>query len=71
MRLIVGLPGIVLLVWLVHFMVKRFKKLYEAIKNDKYLVGQRLVNYDHRKRRAASTASGAGGAGGDGAGGLL
>lgn len=43
-------------------MVRRFKKLYEAIKNDKYLVGQRLVNYDHRKRanqRAASAAAAA------------
>lgn len=41
-------------------MVKRFRKLYEAIKNDKYLVGQKLVNYDHRKKasqRASSVAS--------------
>lgn len=42
------------------FVAKRFRRLYEAIKNDKYLVGQRLVNYDHRRRaseRASSTAS--------------
>lgn len=54
------------MVCFLHFVVKRFRKLYEAIKNDKYLVGQRLVNYDHRKRasqRAASTASTGSGAG--------
>ncbi|XP_030751678.1 E3 ubiquitin-protein ligase MARCH6 [Sitophilus oryzae] len=32
--------------------IRQFKKLYEHIKNDKYLVGQRLVNYDHRKAKA-------------------
>lgn len=55
------ISALFLLVCLLHFVVKRFKKFYEAIKNDKYLVGQRLVNYDHRKRasqRASSTASG-------------
>lgn len=31
--------------------IRQFKKLYEHIKNDKYLVGQRLVNYDHRKAK--------------------
>lgn len=33
---------------LITFEVRQFKKLYEHIKNDKYLVGQRLVNYEHR-----------------------
>lgn len=33
------------------FQIKQFKKLYEHIKNDKYLVGQRLVNYDHRRAK--------------------
>jgi E3 ubiquitin-protein ligase MARCH6 len=33
--------------------IKQFKKLYVAIKNDKYLVGQRLVNYDHQRRKRA------------------
>lgn len=35
---------------LIHLQIRQFKKLYEHIKNDKYLVGQRLVNYDHRKK---------------------
>ncbi|KAK4874497.1 hypothetical protein RN001_013857 [Aquatica leii] len=35
--------------------IKQFKKLYEHIKNDKYLVGQRLVNYDHRRAKAQSS----------------
>ncbi|XP_012226741.1 E3 ubiquitin-protein ligase MARCHF6 [Linepithema humile] len=30
--------------------IRQFKKLYEHIKNDKYLVGQRLVNYEHRNK---------------------
>ncbi|XP_074036205.1 E3 ubiquitin-protein ligase MARCHF6 isoform X2 [Leptinotarsa decemlineata] len=36
---------------LVYLQIKQFKNLYEHIKNDKYLVGQRLVNYDHRKKK--------------------
>lgn len=39
---------------LATFQVRQFQKLYEHIKNDKYLVGQRLVNYDHRRQKAAS-----------------
>ncbi|XP_046484590.1 E3 ubiquitin-protein ligase MARCH6 [Neodiprion pinetum] len=35
---------------LISFQVRQFKKLYEHIKNDKYLVGQRLVNYEHRNK---------------------
>ncbi|KAF6019913.1 MARCH6 [Bugula neritina] len=31
------------------FNFKQFKKLYEHIKNDKYLVGKQLVNYDQPK----------------------
>lgn len=41
------------------FQVKQFSKFYIAIKNDKYLVGQRLVNYDHRKKRAEAQAAAA------------
>lgn len=44
---------------IVIFQIKQFKKLYVAIKNDKYLVGQRLVNYDHRKRRSEAAAAAA------------
>lgn len=32
------------------FQIRQFKRLYEHIKNDKYLVGQRLVNYEPRQR---------------------
>ncbi|XP_030386440.1 E3 ubiquitin-protein ligase MARCH6 [Scaptodrosophila lebanonensis] len=31
--------------------IKQLKKLYLSIKVDKYLVGQRLVNYEHRKKK--------------------
>ncbi|CAE1167569.1 MARCH6 [Acanthosepion pharaonis] len=31
------------------FQARQFKRLYEHIKNDKYLVGQRLVNYEPKK----------------------
>ncbi|CAC5415073.1 MARCH6 [Mytilus coruscus] len=31
------------------FQARQFRRLYEHIKNDKYLVGQRLVNYDSRR----------------------
>lgn len=41
----------VVVVW----QIRQFKKLYEHIKNDKYLVGQRLVNYDHRKSKTQKT----------------
>uniref|UniRef100_A0A0A9XZ87 E3 ubiquitin-protein ligase MARCHF6 n=2 Tax=Lygus hesperus TaxID=30085 RepID=A0A0A9XZ87_LYGHE len=33
---------------LVSFQLRQFAKLYEHIKNDKYLVGRRLVNYHHK-----------------------
>lgn len=39
----------------VFLQIRQFKKLYEHIKNDKYLVGQRLVNYDHRRARSQTT----------------
>uniref|UniRef100_A0A182PDN4 E3 ubiquitin-protein ligase MARCHF6 n=1 Tax=Anopheles epiroticus TaxID=199890 RepID=A0A182PDN4_9DIPT len=38
--------------------VRQFKKLYVAIKNDKYLVGQRLVNYDHQRKKRRPSVSG-------------
>ncbi|KPJ12336.1 E3 ubiquitin-protein ligase MARCH6 [Papilio machaon] len=47
-------PALLLLVvlgTLAVFQIRQFKKLYEHIKNDKYLVGQRLVNYDHRRHK--------------------
>ncbi|XP_034940131.1 E3 ubiquitin-protein ligase MARCHF6 [Chelonus insularis] len=39
---------------LIVFHIRQFKKLYERIKNDKYLVGQRLVNYEHRNKQQHS-----------------
>ena len=35
----------------IRIQIRQFKKLYEHIKNDKYLVGQRLVNYEHRNKQ--------------------
>lgn len=46
-----------IMVAIVNFHIRQFKKLYVAIKNDKYLVGQRLVNYDHRKKKSESTST--------------
>lgn len=41
-----------LIACVIVFQIRQFKKLYEHIKNDKYLVGQRLVNYDHRRHKS-------------------
>lgn len=42
---------VIIVIGIIIFQIKQFKKLYVAIKNDKYLVGKRLVNYDHQMRR--------------------
>lgn len=42
---------IIIVCAIVVFQIKQFKKLYIAIKNDKYLVGKRLVNYDHQRQK--------------------
>ncbi|XP_060730086.1 E3 ubiquitin-protein ligase MARCH6 isoform X2 [Tachysurus vachellii] len=47
---------VVFLMGILSFQIRQFKRLYEHIKNDKYLVGQRLVNYE-RKAGKASTAT--------------
>lgn len=47
------------IVAIVILQIRQFKKLYVAIKNDKYLVGQRLVNYDHQRKKAAQQAAAA------------
>lgn len=44
--LLIAVGGVV-----ITLQIKQFKKFYEHIKNDKYLVGQRLVNYDHRRAK--------------------
>ena len=41
----------------ISLQIIQFRKLYEHIKNDKYLVGQRLVNYEHRNRTQQSQQS--------------
>ena len=42
---------VIIIFAIIIFQIKQFKKLYVAIKNDKYLVGKRLVNYDHQRQR--------------------
>lgn len=37
-----------IVIGIVTFQIRQFAKLYEHIKNDKYLVGRRLVNYHHK-----------------------
>ncbi|KAL4635151.1 E3 ubiquitin-protein ligase MARCH6, partial [Arapaima gigas] len=45
---------VVVLMGILSFQIRQFKRLYEHIKNDKYLVGQRLVNYE---RKAGKTSA--------------
>ena len=40
------------LIYLIHWQINKFYRLYEHIKNDKYLVGKRLVNYDPNKSKS-------------------
>ncbi|KAJ8012060.1 hypothetical protein DPEC_G00064760 [Dallia pectoralis] len=49
---------VVMLLGILSFQIRQFKRLYEHIKNDKYLVGQRLVNYERNAAaRSAATRS--------------
>lgn len=34
--------------FVIAFQLRQFARLYEHIKNDKYLIGRRLVNYHHK-----------------------
>jgi len=45
----------VVLVFLLILQFKQFNKLLEHIKNDRYLVGKRLVNYNHKPRKASTS----------------
>lgn len=45
---------VVILLAILSFQIRQFKRLYEHIKNDKYLVGQRLVNYERKSSRSTS-----------------
>uniref|UniRef100_A0AAZ1XQG1 E3 ubiquitin-protein ligase MARCHF6 n=1 Tax=Oreochromis aureus TaxID=47969 RepID=A0AAZ1XQG1_OREAU len=46
-----------ILLAILSFQIRQFKRLYEHIKNDKYLVGQRLVNYERKAGRSVSSSS--------------
>ncbi|KAM9720243.1 E3 ubiquitin-protein ligase MARCHF6-like [Menidia menidia] len=48
---------VVIILAILSFQIRQFKRLYEHIKNDKYLVGQRLVNYERKAGRSTSTSS--------------
>uniref|UniRef100_A0A8C6UK71 E3 ubiquitin-protein ligase MARCHF6 n=1 Tax=Neogobius melanostomus TaxID=47308 RepID=A0A8C6UK71_9GOBI len=48
---------VVSLVGILSFQIRQFKRLYEHIKNDKYLVGQRLVNYERKTGRTSTVHS--------------
>jgi len=43
--------------FILHLQYLQFCRLIESIKNSKYLVGQRLVNYDPSSRRENKTAT--------------
>uniref|UniRef100_A0A673ZZD9 E3 ubiquitin-protein ligase MARCHF6 n=1 Tax=Salmo trutta TaxID=8032 RepID=A0A673ZZD9_SALTR len=45
---------VVSIIGILSFQIRQFKRLYEHIKNDKYLVGQRLVNYERKARGTSS-----------------
>ncbi|XP_033848901.1 E3 ubiquitin-protein ligase MARCHF6-like isoform X1 [Acipenser ruthenus] len=45
---------VVMLIGILSFQIRQFKRLYEHIKNDKYLVGQRLVNYERKAGKVSS-----------------
>uniref|UniRef100_A0A3Q0R2Q8 E3 ubiquitin-protein ligase MARCHF6 n=1 Tax=Amphilophus citrinellus TaxID=61819 RepID=A0A3Q0R2Q8_AMPCI len=46
---------VLVLLAILSFQIRQFKRLYEHIKNDKYLVGQRLVNYERKAGRMSSS----------------
>ncbi|XP_030629072.1 E3 ubiquitin-protein ligase MARCHF6 isoform X3 [Chanos chanos] len=47
---------VVMLMGILSFQIRQFKRLYEHIKNDKYLVGQRLVNYERKAGKPSPAA---------------
>jgi len=46
---------LIVAVALVSMQLKQFRKLYEHIKNDRYLVGRRLVNYNHQNKNKSGS----------------
>ncbi|XP_067145385.1 E3 ubiquitin-protein ligase MARCHF6 [Centruroides vittatus] len=47
-RIYPAVLAVYVIVGILIFQVRQFFRLYEHIKNDKYLVGRRLVNYEHK-----------------------
>lgn len=43
--------------FILHIQYIQFCRLIESIKNSKYLVGQRLVNYDPTRKKSTTTTS--------------
>ena len=43
--------------FILHIQYIQFCRLIESIKNSKYLVGQRLVNYDPTRKKPPTTTS--------------
>ncbi|KAG1665121.1 E3 ubiquitin-protein ligase MARCH6 [Nymphon striatum] len=54
-RIYPSLASLILLYCVLDFQIRQFSKLYEHIKNDKYLVGRRLVNYEHKKKQSQAS----------------
>lgn len=51
-------PGLFVLfgaLWFIVYQIRKVANIYEHIRNDKYLVGRRLINYDSKVRARAST----------------
>jgi E3 ubiquitin-protein ligase MARCH6 len=45
-----------LLIVLFVFQARQFRRMYERIRNDKYLVGQRLINFERQAQPSAEAA---------------
>jgi E3 ubiquitin-protein ligase MARCH6 len=45
-----------LLIVLFVFQARQFRRMYERIRNDKYLVGQRLINFERQEQASAEAA---------------
>lgn len=48
---------LVIVILMVTFQVRQFRRLYAHIRDDKYLVGRRLVNYNHQRRNPSTSTS--------------
>uniref|UniRef100_A0A672H602 E3 ubiquitin-protein ligase MARCHF6 n=1 Tax=Salarias fasciatus TaxID=181472 RepID=A0A672H602_SALFA len=48
---------VVILLAVMYFQIRQFRRFYEDIKNDKYLIGQQLVNYERTSSRSICSTS--------------